>query len=70
MNPTGKSVSVSFRVRVVRACERARRSCVGVRGDVLLNAGVSNGKMSSPAAGLGFHCLLLYARALSKNLTV
>ena len=27
--PTGKSVSVSFRVRVVRACERARRSCVG-----------------------------------------
>ena len=26
----GKSVSVSFRVRVVRASERARRSCVGV----------------------------------------
>ena len=28
--PIGKLVSVSFRVRVVRACERARRSCVGV----------------------------------------
>ena len=28
--PIGKSVSVSFRVRVVRASERARRSCVGV----------------------------------------
>ena len=27
--PIGKSVSVSFRVRVVRASERARRSCVG-----------------------------------------
>ena len=26
----GKLVSVSFRVRVVRASERARRSCVGV----------------------------------------
>ena len=28
--PIGKSVSVSFRVLVVRASERARRSCVGV----------------------------------------
>ena len=26
---TGKSISLSFRVRVVRASERARRSCVG-----------------------------------------
>ena len=26
---TGKSISISFRVRVVRASERARRSCVG-----------------------------------------
>ena len=28
--PIGKHVSVSFRVRVVRASERAMRSCVGV----------------------------------------
>ena len=30
-----------------RACERARRSCVGVRGDVLLVAGGSAGNISS-----------------------
>ena len=30
LTPTGKLVSVSFRVRVVRVCERARRSCVSV----------------------------------------
>ena len=34
-----------------RACERARRSCVGVRGDVILNAGGSAGKMSSDSSG-------------------
>ena len=45
MSPTGKSVLVSFRVRVVRACERARRRCVRLSDDVLLNAGGSNGQM-------------------------
>ena len=48
----GKSASASFRVRVVRGSERARRSCVGVQGERLLNAGGSAGKMSS-SSGLG-----------------
>ena len=42
--PIGKSVSVSFRVRVVRACVRAK--LCGCVGEVLLNAGGSNGKIS------------------------
>ena len=45
LNPIGKSVSVSFRVRVVRACVRAKL-CVRVT-EVLLNAGGLNGKKSS-----------------------
>ena len=44
MTPIGKSVSVSFRVRVVRACVRAKL-CERVR-DVILNAGVQNGEKS------------------------
>ena len=42
LTPIGKSVSVSFRVRVVRACVRAKL-CERVR-EVLLNAGASDGK--------------------------
>ena len=43
-----------------RACERARRSCVGVRGDVLLNAGASNGKMYDSGAGFPLGTLNCY----------
>ena len=48
LSPIGKSVSVSFRVRVVRAklCERGR--------EVLLNAGGSNGKKCDSGVDLAF----------------
>ena len=39
INSIGKSVSVSFRVRVVRASGRARRSGVGADGASASNAG-------------------------------
>ena len=39
INSIGKSVSVSFRVRVVRASGRARRSGVGAYGASASNAG-------------------------------
>ena len=39
MNSIGKSVSVSFRVRVVRVSGRARRSGVGAYGASASNAG-------------------------------
>ena len=51
LNPIGKSVSVSFRVRVVRACVRAKL-CGCVR-EVLLNAGGPNG--NKPDSGGRFH---------------
>ena len=53
LNPIGKSVSVSFRVRVVRACVRAKL-CERVR-EVLLNAGVQNGKISGSGIIVAFH---------------
>ena len=49
LNPIGKSVSVSFRVRVVRACVRAKL-CERVR-EVLLNAGGPNGNKSDSGGG-------------------
>ena len=55
--PIGKSVSVSFRVRVVRACVRAKL-CECVR-DVLLNAGVQ--KREKFASGVDFASALLAA---------
>ena len=51
LTPIGKSVSVSFRVRVVRACVRAKL-CGCVR-DVSLNAGGSNGEKWDSGAGFG-----------------
>ena len=51
LTPIGKSVSVSFRVRVVRACVR---SCVSVCGGMLLNAGGSNGEKSGSGLGCIF----------------
>ena len=51
MTPIGKSVSVSFRVRVVRACVRAKL-CGCVR-DVISYAGGSNGEKSGSGAGFG-----------------
>ena len=51
INSIGKSVSVSFRVRVVRASGRARRSGVGAYGASASNAGgpVAN-ILAGPAA--------------------
>ena len=65
LNPIGKSVSVSFRVRVVRACVRAKL-CERVR-EVLLNAGVQNGKISCSGVVLLFSFLLLLWWVLRKN---
>ena len=50
--PIGKSVSVSFRVRVVRACVRACEA-VRVREAGVPNAGGSDGEMSS-SSGASF----------------
>ena len=64
MTPIGKSVSVSFRVRVVRACVRAKL-CERV-SEVLLNAGGPNG--NKPDSGRGFWLLfflLLFTWVLS-----
>ena len=52
LSPIGKSVSVSFRVRVVRACVRAKL-CERGR-EVLLNAGGSNGKKFDSGVDLAF----------------
>ena len=49
LTPIGKSVSVSFRVRVVHACVRAKL-CEHVR-EVLLNAGASDGKNCDSGGG-------------------
>ena len=53
INSIGKSVSVSFRVRVVRASGRARRSGVGAYGANASNAGgpVANICARPPALG-------------------
>ena len=50
INSIGKSVSVSFRVRVVRASGRARRSGVGAYGASASNAG---GPVANISAGPG-----------------
>ena len=50
---TGKSVSVSFRVRVVRASGRARRSGVGAYGASASNAGGLVAKISTGPGDLG-----------------
>ena len=49
--PIGKSVSVSFRVRVVRACVRACEA-VRVREAGVSNAGGSDGEISSSGSGV------------------
>ena len=57
-----------------RACERARRSCVGVWGECLLNAGVSDGEMyccgGSSGTDFAFAYLLLYTRVLRKIMPI
>ena len=62
---TGKSISLSFRVRVVRASERARRSCVGAWGVCLLTAGLQGCKFSGGSCALFEYNLLLYVWVLS-----
>ena len=64
LNPIGKSVSVSFRVRVVRACVHAKL-CGCVR-EVLLNAGGPNGKICGCSSGrdFSFEMLSLLSRVL------
>ena len=52
LNLIWKSVSVSFRVRVVRACVRAKL-CERVR-EVLLNAGGLDGKKYDSGVGCSF----------------
>ena len=54
MNSIGKSVSVSFRVRVVRACVRAK--LCGCVKEVSPNAGGSNGNKTDSGRGCGFCC--------------
>ena len=51
--PIGKSVSVSFRVRVVRACVRACEA-VQVREAGVPNAGGSDAEISCDSSGAGF----------------
>ena len=53
INSIGKSVSVSFRVRVVRASGRARRSGVGAYGASASNAGGPVANICAGPAGLG-----------------
>ena len=62
LSPIGKSVSVSFRVRVVRACVRAKL-CGRVR-EVLLNAGGSDGEISGSGVSGSFVFLLTVSRVL------
>ena len=57
INSIGKSVSVSFRVRVVRASGRARRSGVGAYGASASNAGGPVANISAGPAGLGARLL-------------
>ena len=53
INSIGKSVSVSFRVRVVRASGRARRSGVGAYGASASNAGGPVANICAGPAGRG-----------------
>ena len=57
INSIGKSVSVSFRVRVVRASGRARRSGVGAYGASASNAGGPVAKMLAGPAVRGARLL-------------
>ena len=65
LNPIGKSVLVSFRVRVVRACVRA---CEAVRvreGSVASTLEAWMARSPAPAWVSPFPFVLLYARVLS-----
>ena len=62
--PIGKSVSVSFRVRVVRACVRAKL-CGCVR-QVFPTLGARTERFRTPARGLPFHFVVLYAWVLKE----
>ena len=57
MNSIGKSVSVSFHVRVVRASGRALRSGVGAYGASASNAGGPVANISAGPAVLGARLL-------------
>ena len=57
INSIGKSVSVSFRVRVVRASGRARRSGVGAYGASASNAGGPVANIFAGPLGRGAHLL-------------
>ena len=57
--PIGKSVSVSFRVRVVRACVRACEA-VRVREAGVPNAGGSDGEICDSGAGFGGFWLFMF----------
>ena len=64
VSPIGKSVSVSFRVRVVRACVR---SCLSAGGRCSSTLEARMGRSSTPAWGELFVYLLLYAWVLRKK---
>jgi len=52
----------------VRACVRARRSCVSMREAIsLLSLGVSSGRCAPPAVFCSLIALMLYARVLIKK---
>ena len=57
INSIGKSVSVSFRVRVVRASGRARRSGVGAYGVSASHAGGPVANILAGPPGHGGHLL-------------
>ena len=57
MNSIRKSVLVLFRVRVVRASGRARRSGVGANGASASNAGGPVANICAGPAGLGARLL-------------
>ena len=65
LSPIGKSVSVSFRVRVVRACVRAKL-CERGR-EVLLNAGGSNGKKFDSGAECSFCVFAIIRLGFKEN---
>ena len=65
LSPIGKSVSVSFRVRVVRACVRAKL-CERGR-EVLLNAGGSNGKKYDSGADFSFCVFAIISVGFKEN---
>ena len=66
-SPAGKSVSVSFRVRVVRASGRGEAARGREAEMILTTLGRILWRCAAPARGCTFSFLLLYAWVLRKN---